>query len=536
MFRRWPFFQRLLSWTKPHAPVARGIARLRALRLEQPARRRARAARRSSRASWTAPRTSRRGRRWRRTSSPFAERAGLAVRYDCRWTATRRGRRRRTATGSRSRRPTASTAARALVVAVGVAEPYTPPGAGMEHAAPLRRRPAGRDVRRPAGASSSASRTPGSSWRPGCCRGRASSSSPRRRTAKLSVETRTLVGVRARYVQPYEDHVLGGGVASSTPRSTGSSAAPTARLTVHLRRTDGGADLAARGRRRHRRDRVRRAAAATCRPSASRRSARAGCPVQTPWWESATRARDLLRRHDRPGREGPPEARHPGQLRRGPRGALQRPGPRRPHRPDALRHRAGAAARSRPRRPSALRGDRAGRGARAVPPARLPRPRPDGRPGRRAARRRRPAAGPRPRRRAARTLIAATLEADGTGRSTRSSTRASAGPSPSTPSTPTRSCASTPTARAGRSLRRSRHGSTGPCPRARRAPASLARRSAAAASVSCRFGKANRSLVRPELGPREERRPGHGRDTRVAMSRMGEGDVVLVGAGRGCRS
>ena len=24
MFRRWPFFQRLLSWTKPHAPAARG--------------------------------------------------------------------------------------------------------------------------------------------------------------------------------------------------------------------------------------------------------------------------------------------------------------------------------------------------------------------------------------------------------------------------------------------------------------------------------------------------------------------------------
>ena len=30
--------------------------------------------------------------------------------------------------------------------------------------------------------------------------------------ARLSVDTRTLVGVRARYVQPYEDHVLGGGV------------------------------------------------------------------------------------------------------------------------------------------------------------------------------------------------------------------------------------------------------------------------------------------------------------------------------------
>jgi hypothetical protein len=30
--------------------------------------------------------------------------------------------------------------------------------------------------------------------------------------AKLSINTRSLVGVRARYVQPYEDHVLGGGV------------------------------------------------------------------------------------------------------------------------------------------------------------------------------------------------------------------------------------------------------------------------------------------------------------------------------------
>ena len=39
MFRRWPHFQRLLSWTKPHAPVPRGVAGVRALRLEQPPRR-----------------------------------------------------------------------------------------------------------------------------------------------------------------------------------------------------------------------------------------------------------------------------------------------------------------------------------------------------------------------------------------------------------------------------------------------------------------------------------------------------------------
>src|SRR5687768_15511219 len=32
------------------------------------------------------------------------------------------------------------------------------------------------------------------------------------RPAQLSVVTNSLVGVRARYVQPYEDHILGGGV------------------------------------------------------------------------------------------------------------------------------------------------------------------------------------------------------------------------------------------------------------------------------------------------------------------------------------
>ena len=98
MFRRWPFFQRLLSWTKPHAPAERGTARLRAVRLEQPARRGARAARPSSPGSWTAPPTSRRGRRWRRTSRRSPSAAGIDIRYGCRWTATRRERRPPTAT------------------------------------------------------------------------------------------------------------------------------------------------------------------------------------------------------------------------------------------------------------------------------------------------------------------------------------------------------------------------------------------------------------------------------------------------------
>ena len=89
MFRRWPFFQRLLSWTKPYAAPARDSrayerydwnsllsdeARLRALQVgfmdgssEFPSR----------------P-------EMERNLVGFADRAGVRVRYGCRWEATRR--------------------------------------------------------------------------------------------------------------------------------------------------------------------------------------------------------------------------------------------------------------------------------------------------------------------------------------------------------------------------------------------------------------------------------------------------------------
>ena len=71
------------------------------------------------------------------------------------------------------------------------------------------------------------------------------------------------------------------------------------------------------------------------------------------------------------------------------------------------------------------------------------------------------------------------------------------------------------------------------CGRARQArTASLASRSAAASSVSCRFGNANRSFVRPSSGSREERRAGHGRDARVADEPQRERDVVLAVSAR----
>jgi hypothetical protein len=105
-------------------------------------------------------------------------------------------------------------------------------------------------------------------------------------TTRLSVETRTLVGVRARYVQPYEDFVLGGGVSILDAAIDRIERVADGPLTVRLRRTDGGADLALEV------DDVISATGFVCplgdlvdlgvqTVGASR------LPVQTPWWESA---------------------------------------------------------------------------------------------------------------------------------------------------------------------------------------------------------------------------------------------------------
>ena len=142
---------------------------------------------------------------------------------------------------------------------------------------PLRRRPPGRDLRGASACSSSASRTPASSWRPASCRGRARSCSRRRRRRDCRSRPASLVGVRARYVQPFEDHVLGGGVSVLDAAIDRIERGAGRELVVHLRRTDGGCRPGHRGRRRDRRDRLRDPAAATCRPSASRRSGRASC-------------------------------------------------------------------------------------------------------------------------------------------------------------------------------------------------------------------------------------------------------------------
>src|SRR4029077_771383 len=167
---------------------------------------------------------------------------------------------------------------------VGVAEPYTPPGIGMEHThhyADVRPVQEYADRRVLIIGKQNSGFELASGLLPWARQLIVSSPSKTR----LSVDTKTLVGVRARYVQPYEDYVLGGGVSVLDAATDRIERTADGRLTVHLRRTDGGADLAIE---------VDDAISATGFVSplvdlpdlgvttfgASR------LPVQTPWWES----------------------------------------------------------------------------------------------------------------------------------------------------------------------------------------------------------------------------------------------------------
>ena len=226
-----------------------------------------------------------------------------------------RGDRRRRSLHPR-RRPTASTAAGYAIFAVGVAEPYTPPTPGHRARGPLRGHARGRDVRGQAPVHHRQAELRLRARDRACSSGRAGSRLSSPSPAKTSIETRSLVGVRARYVQPFEDSILGGGVDILAAEHQGHQPrAVRARLRVDAR--------------------AQRQRACRCSVEADEVIAATGfiCPLlDLPALGVATfgqsklpgpdgllgerdRARHLLRRHDRPG------------LRRASRSTASRPTP-----------------------------------------------------------------------------------------------------------------------------------------------------------------------------------------------------------------
>ena len=205
MFRRFPFFQRLLSWTKPHAPFPHGSRQYEwydwnSLVGEEPAHQAVMPGLMDGSSDFPSRPEMERG------IATFVERTGLRIRHDCRWESTRRD-------GDRFVLTTSDGEYRcqAAVFAVGVAEPWKPETPGFDlvpHYFETRaaetyagkrlfivgKQNSGFELA--TGLLAQASRIVLASPRP----------------ASLSVNLHSLGGIRARYVQPWEDSNLGNGV------------------------------------------------------------------------------------------------------------------------------------------------------------------------------------------------------------------------------------------------------------------------------------------------------------------------------------
>jgi thioredoxin reductase len=292
MFRRWPFFQRLLSWTKPYAPEARTVREYQrfdwnSLIADEPELQSLQAEFMDG-SSYFPSRPE-----MEANLVAFAERAGIAVRYDCRWEGT-----------SREDGPDGTTfvlrttdgeyRTQVLVLAVGVAEPWSPSPPGIEHSrhyADTREASsyAGKRVFIIGKQNSGFELASGlAAWASQIV---VSSPSP----AKLSVQTRSLVGVRARYVQPFEDNFLGLGV-SILDASIDAIAHAGDAYRVDLKRTDNGMAMSVEA------DEVIAATGFTCPlqdlPALGVTTFGQAAAAVTPMWESASGARHLLRGHD----------------------------------------------------------------------------------------------------------------------------------------------------------------------------------------------------------------------------------------------
>jgi thioredoxin reductase len=205
MFQRFPLFQRLISWTKPYAPAEPGDRRYEwfdwnSLLADDPAER-AVVSEFMDGVSYFPARSE-----MEAAIAAFAERAGIAARYGCRWEATRRE-----DDGFTVETTDGEYRCQVLIVAVGMTQPWKPSSPGMDLVPHyVETKPAeayaGKSVfiigKRNSGFEIADGLLPKAR--------QIIIASPR--PTRISVMTHSTVGARARYLQPYEDHLLGGGV------------------------------------------------------------------------------------------------------------------------------------------------------------------------------------------------------------------------------------------------------------------------------------------------------------------------------------
>jgi thioredoxin reductase len=205
MFRLYPILQRLISWSKPYSPSERGTrAYLRydwnSLLADDP-NHQALVAEMMDGTSYFPSRPE-----MEKGMTAFAERAGVTARYDCTWQSTGRG----DDDGLVLTTSHGDYRCKAAVFALGMAEPWKPSIPGIDevpHYVSVKtpEEYAGRSVfiigKRNSGFELADGLLP---WARQIVL-----ASPR--PTRLSVLTHSIAAARARYMQPYEDHVLGGG-------------------------------------------------------------------------------------------------------------------------------------------------------------------------------------------------------------------------------------------------------------------------------------------------------------------------------------
>jgi len=204
MFRHFPIFQRLISWSKPYSPSERGSRAYQRYDwnslLAEDREHQALVPEAMDGTSYFPSRAE-----MEAGIVAFAERTGVRARYSCTWESTER-----TDDGFVLTTSDGEYRCRVAIFAVGMAQPWKPSIPGLDqvpHYVETRepKEYAGRNVfiigKRNSGFELADGLLP---WAR-----QLFIASPR--PAHLSVLTRSLAGARARYLQPYEDHVLGGG-------------------------------------------------------------------------------------------------------------------------------------------------------------------------------------------------------------------------------------------------------------------------------------------------------------------------------------